>query len=152
MPMIELTVTEGALAKDALDALMAQLTDTLLRWEGVPDGSERAKDVAWGYVDERPAERVYHRGEPVPAQPLYKVEISIPERALDDTRKEGLVADMTRLILEAEGSTPDDGAAAMRVWVILREVADGNWGAAGQVWRLKDIARFVMSGEPAATA
>jgi phenylpyruvate tautomerase PptA (4-oxalocrotonate tautomerase family) len=152
MPMIELTLTDGALDKDAQDALMAQLTETLLRWEGAPPTSERAKDVSWGFVDVRPAELIYHRGEPVPAQPLYKVEISIPQGALDDTRKEGLVGDMTRLVLEAEGASADDEAAAMRVWVIVREVAEGNWGAAGKVWRLRDIARFVMSEEPVARA
>ena len=28
--------------------------------------------ISWGYVDERPAERVYQAGRPEPAQPTYR--------------------------------------------------------------------------------
>ena len=146
MPMIELTLPQGALDKPAQDDLMEKLTLTLLRWEGAPADSGAAKDVSWGYVDERPTSNVYHRGRPQPEQPLYRVKITVPERALDDERKAGVVAEMTKHILEAEGADPQDEAAAMRVWVIVREVADGNWGGAGRIWRLRDVAKLVMGG------
>jgi phenylpyruvate tautomerase PptA (4-oxalocrotonate tautomerase family) len=146
MPMIELTLPQGALDKPAQDDLMEKLTLTLLRWEGAPPESDAAKDVSWGYVDEKPASNVYHRGRPQPEQPLYRVKVTVPERALDDERKTGLVAEMTRHVLGAEGASPDDEAAGMRVWVIVREVPDGNWGGAGRIWRLRDIARLVMGG------
>jgi phenylpyruvate tautomerase PptA (4-oxalocrotonate tautomerase family) len=143
MPMIELTLPEGALDKGAQDELMAELTTTLLRWEGAPEDSEAAKAISWGYVDERPAERVYQAGRPEPAQPTYRVKITVPEGALDAERKSGLVADVTRAVLTAEGSDPEDLAAGMRVWTIIREVTDGNWGGAGRIWTLRDIARAV---------
>jgi phenylpyruvate tautomerase PptA (4-oxalocrotonate tautomerase family) len=146
MPMIELTVPEGALDKRAQDELMEKLTFTLLRWEGAPEDSDAAKAVSWGYVDERPAANVYHGGRPVPAEPLYRVKITVPEGALNDEKKSGLVAEATRHVLEAEGSDPDDAGAAFRVWVIIREVADGNWGGAGRIFRMRDIARLVMGG------
>ena len=146
MPMIELTLPQGALDKAAQDDLMEKLTFALLRWEGAPDDSEAAKAVSWGYVDERPAGNVYQGGRPAPEQPLYRVKVTVPDGALDDEKKSGLVAEATRHVLEAEGSDPDDPAALMRVWVIVREVADGNWGGAGQIFRLRDIARLVMGG------
>ena len=146
MPMIELTLTQGALDKTAQDDLMEKLTFALLRWEGAPEDSEAAKAVSWGYVDERPRGNVYQGGRPQPAEPIYRVKITVPERALDDEKKAGVVAEMTRHVLEAEGADPEDPAAGMRVWVIVREVADGNWGGAGKIWRLRDIARLVMGG------
>jgi phenylpyruvate tautomerase PptA (4-oxalocrotonate tautomerase family) len=149
MPMIELTLPEGALDKAAQDELMEKLTFALLRWEGAPDDSEAAKLISWGFVDERPADRVYQAGRPSPAQPLYRVKITVPEGALDDERKSGLVAEVTEHVLTAEGSDPKDAAAAMRVWAIIREVTDGNWGGAGRIFRLRDIARAVHGKDSA---
>lgn len=141
--MIELTLPEGALDKPAQDALMETLTNTLLRWEGAPEDSAAAQLISWGYVDEKPAERVYQAGRPAPAQPTYRVKITVPEGALDDKRKAGLVEEVTRHVLEAEGSDPSDLAQGMRVWTLIREMKDGNWGGAGRIWRLRDIARAV---------
>ena len=66
-----------------------------------------------------------------------------PAGALDDQRRAGLVAEATELVLRAEGSlnTPEN---AERVWVILDDVAEGGWGANGRIWRLADIAGFVL--------
>ena len=144
--MIDLTLPEGSLSRAARDDLMEKLTLAMLRWEGAPDDSDAAKDVSWGFVDERPRADVYRRGVPAPAEPLYRVTITVPERALDDERKAGAVAEMTRHVLAAEGTDPEDPEALMRVWVIVREVTDGNWGGAGRIWRLRDVAKLVMGG------
>jgi len=149
MPMIELTLPQGALNKTAQDALMERLTFTLLRWEGAPEDSDAAKSVSWGFVDERPTATLYQGGRPQPPQPLYRITITLPAGALDDERKSGLVAEATKHVLEADGAGADDADAAMRVWVIIREVTDGNWGAGGRIFRLRDIARFVMGRERA---
>lgn len=146
MPMIELTLPAGALDKPAQDALMQELTTTLLRWEGAPPDGEAARSVSWGYVDERPAANVYRGGAPEPDEPTYRVTITVPERALDDERKAGLVADATRHVLEADGADTGDEDALMHVWVLIREVPDGNWGGAGRIFRLRDIAKLVMGG------
>jgi phenylpyruvate tautomerase PptA (4-oxalocrotonate tautomerase family) len=147
MPQIELTVPRGALSDAATDELMAELTTTLLRWEGAPTDSPGAKELSWGYVHEVAPERTYHGGaNAAGGAPRYRVDVTVPEGALDDERKNGLVGDVTKLVLAAEGT--DDAAAGMRVWVIVREVPDGNWGGAGRTWRLREIAKFVAAGEP----
>ena len=148
MPQIELTVPRGALTDAALDDLMGELTTTLLRWEGAPADSAAAKEVSWGFVHEIAPERTYHGGANAAAEaPRYRVDVTVPQGALDDAKKAGLVGDVTKLVLAAEGT--DDPAASMRVWVIVSEVPDGNWGGAGRVWRLRDIAKFVMAGDAA---
>ena len=139
MPMIDLTVPQGAV--DA-HALIDDLTKTLLKWEGVPDNPV-ADGISWGYVHEV-APGDHHVGHQAngdgPAR--YRVLVTVPEGALDDERKAGLVADVTRTVLEREGS-PVDVANASRVWVFINEVPDGNWGGAGRIFRFKDIARMV---------
>ncbi len=143
MPMIELTLEEGALTDAAKADLVDGLTAALLRWEGAPD-NDVSRSIAWTYVDERPAGSINVGGRPADA-PRYRVKLTVPDGALNDESKAGIVGDATRLVLEAEGAA-DDPAAAMRVWVIVREVADGNWGAAGRVFRLRDIAKAIESG------
>jgi phenylpyruvate tautomerase PptA (4-oxalocrotonate tautomerase family) len=61
--------------------------------------------------------------------PIYRVNATVPEGAMNEERKAGLVKDVTDLLLEADGGEPDP----LRVWVLIGEVPNGNWGAAGQV-------------------
>jgi phenylpyruvate tautomerase PptA (4-oxalocrotonate tautomerase family) len=150
MPQIELTVPRGALSDAALDGLMGEMTDALLRWEGASPEWSRARDVSWGYVHEIEPARTYHRGaNAAGGAPRYRVDVTAPERALKDEAKAGLVAELTKAILAAEGT--DDPEAGMRVWVIVHEVPDGNWGGAGRIWTRREIANFVTAGEPAAS-
>jgi phenylpyruvate tautomerase PptA (4-oxalocrotonate tautomerase family) len=144
MPQIELTVPRGALPDDALDSVMADATTTLLRWEGAPVDSPGAREVSWGYVHE--VDRTYHAGSPS-SEARYRFDITVPAGALNEEKKNGLVADLTRLVLSAEGVDFDaDPAAGMRVWALVHEVPDGNWGGAGRTWKLREIAALVNSG------
>jgi len=58
---------------------------------------------------------------------------------MTDERKAGLVADATRSIRHH--------AAGAHVWVLIHEVADGNWGADGAVTRLAD-AQAILGASP----
>jgi phenylpyruvate tautomerase PptA (4-oxalocrotonate tautomerase family) len=139
MPMIDLTVPQGAV--DA-NALVDDLTKTLLKWEGVPDHPV-ADGISWGFVHEVAPGGLHVGHQPVgDGQPRYRVLVTVPAGALDDERKEGLVADVTRTILEREGSAINL-ENAMRVWVFINEVPDGNWGGAGRIFRFADIAKMV---------
>jgi phenylpyruvate tautomerase PptA (4-oxalocrotonate tautomerase family) len=143
MPMIDLTLPEGALSAEARDSLAERLTTTLLHYEGA-DELPFARQIAWVYFDERPAGSTYVAGEPA-SEPRYRVLVTIPAGAItDDERKAGLVADITREVLAAEGA--EDDGQAIRVWVFIHEVPDGHWGAAGRIFRLRDIAKLVGTG------
>ena len=84
MPMIDLTVPQGAV--DA-HALIDDLTRTLLKWECVPDNPV-ADGISWGYVH-KVAPGAHHVGHQAngdgPAR--YRVLVTVPEGALDDERK-----------------------------------------------------------------
>lgn len=140
MPMIELTLPKDSLSKEKTAELVDRLTQTLLRWEGAPQGSKAAQEVSWGYVNW--VDEVNVGGRPA-NKPRYRIITTVPQGALrNDEVKNGLVAEVTRAVVEAEGSS-EDPAAAARVWCIIKEVTDGNWGGDGRIFRLRDIAALV---------
>ncbi len=88
---------------------------------------------------------MYQGGRPdAGASARYRVTVTVPEGALDDERKQELVSEITTQVLAAEGS--DDPTASFRVWVMIREVPNGNWGGAGRIWKLRDLAKLVTAG------
>jgi phenylpyruvate tautomerase PptA (4-oxalocrotonate tautomerase family) len=145
MPMIDLTLPRGALGNDAKGELMAQLSRTLLKWEGAKPGDKNAESIAWTFIHEPELITVAH----APAQePRYRVVVSVPEATLGDEQKEGLVAEVTEQVIRAENPDREPTAQdTFRVWVLINEIADGNWGGAGRVFRLADIMAFAGASE-----
>jgi phenylpyruvate tautomerase PptA (4-oxalocrotonate tautomerase family) len=140
MPMIDLTLPKGALTEEAKAMLLKRLTTTVAKWEGIAD-DPRALQTIWAFLDERDPSAMTVGGEPV-AAPRYRVRVTLAAGALDDQRKAGLVADATQAVLEAEGAA-NEPANAARVWCHIHELPDGNWGAVGRIWRLRDVAELV---------
>ena len=64
------------------------------------------------------------------------VDVTVPSGALSERRKAGLVEAVTELILEKTGWGE---GAGVRVWTLIHEGPDGNWGAAGQVVRFEQL-------------
>lgn len=128
MPLIDVTFPAGAVAPDVREPLVNDLTTVLLRAERAPD-TEFFRDVTWVHLHELPAGDVYAGGRPVTA-PTVRVDVTTPEGALSDRRRRELVGEATRVVREHTG-IPED--VALRIWVLCHEVAEGSWGAAGQV-------------------
>jgi phenylpyruvate tautomerase PptA (4-oxalocrotonate tautomerase family) len=134
VPVFELTYPEGALEPDVRAKLLEDLTTALLHAERAPD-TEFFRNVTWSYVHELPAGAVLAAGRPV-EQPTFKLDVTTPQGALSDRRREELVVEATRLVREAAGIGADE---ALRVWVLMHEVAEGSWGAGGHVVRFEQL-------------
>jgi len=128
MPFMEITYPQGALSSDARATLTEELTTIMLRAERAPD-TEFFRNVTWLYTNELPGDCVHAAGVPVQA-PTFKLDVTTPQGALSDRRRKELVAEASAAIREAAGIPEEDG---LRVWVLCHEVAEGSWGAAGQV-------------------
>jgi phenylpyruvate tautomerase PptA (4-oxalocrotonate tautomerase family) len=141
--MIDVTLPEGALSDEQRDALGERLTNTILKWEGAAE-IPFSRQITVVYFDERPAGSIYVAGARE-TEPRYRVLVTIPEGSItDDERKAGLVEEITRDVVEVDGT--EDEAASFRVWVFIHEVPDGHWGGAGRVFRLRDIVKLARSG------
>ncbi|QIZ01707.1 4-oxalocrotonate tautomerase family protein [Streptomyces sp. S1D4-11] len=132
MPMIRLTVPAGSLTEEGRESVRSDLAAVLLRWEGAPD-TAFFRAQAWSYLVELP------EGAQTTAEddePRFLVDVTVPQGALSERRKAGLVEEATRTVLEAAGLSR---AEALRVWVLVHEQPDGTWGAGGSVVRYADL-------------
>ncbi|HSD23965.1 MAG TPA: tautomerase family protein [Solirubrobacterales bacterium] len=133
MPRLDLTISADVLSEEAKPELMRKLGAALLRWEGAPD-TEFFRSITWSHLHELPAEAI--QTPDGVAEPHAMLDITIPSGALSDRRKAGIVEDATKLVLDATGWGKEAG---VRIWVLIHEVPDGNWGAAGQVVRFEQL-------------
>ncbi|GAA2916563.1 MULTISPECIES: tautomerase family protein [Streptomyces] len=132
MPMIRLTAPVGALTEQGRPSIQGDLAAVLLRWEGAPD-TAFFRAQAWSYLTELP------EGAQTTAEddaPRFLVEVTVPQGALSERRKAGLIEEATQTVLAAAGLGQDD---ALRVWVLVHEQPDGTWGAGGSVIRYDDL-------------
>jgi phenylpyruvate tautomerase PptA (4-oxalocrotonate tautomerase family) len=133
MPKLDLTIPADVLAADTKRELPRQLGAALLRWEGAPD-TAFFRSITWAHLRELPAEAI--QTPDGVAEPHAVVDVTVPQGALSERRKAGLVEEMTKLVLEATRWGDDAG---IRVWVIVHEVPEGSWGAAGQIVRFEQL-------------
>ncbi|WP_406330784.1 4-oxalocrotonate tautomerase family protein [Streptomyces sp. NBC_00203] len=132
MPMIRLTAPAAALTEQGRQSIQRDLAAVLLRWEGAPD-TPFFRAQAWSYLTELP------EGAQITAEddaPRFLVDVTVPQGALSERRKAGLVEEATKTVLAAAGLGPDD---ALRVWVLVHEQPEGTWGAGGSVIRYADL-------------
>jgi phenylpyruvate tautomerase PptA (4-oxalocrotonate tautomerase family) len=142
MPMLDAFIPEGALAAEAEDQLLSDLTDILLRHEGADPSDPAARSIAWVYLH-RPAALVVG-GEPAD-EPRYRFIASVPEGQFDDERRQAMVEAVTERVLDAENGAYERDP--LRVWVFANEIPDGTWGGGGRIVRLADIVGYVV-GDP----
>lgn len=138
MPMIKLTMPTGALTGDVRRDLLNQLGTTLLKWEGAPD-TAFFRSITWTQVDELGDGGFVALGDDAPR---YRVDVTVPEGALSQRRREGLITETTGLVLAAAGLTENDG---LRVWVLVHEQPEGTWGAGGNIVRVKELGELARA-------
>ncbi|MEU0568774.1 hypothetical protein ABZ297_25810 [Nonomuraea sp. NPDC005983] len=109
--------------------------------EGAPDSPE-AREISWLVVNEPDAWYVGGRQVLDEEPPRYVVRVSVPAGSLDDDKRADMITRITRVLSQAEDD-PERLYDRPVAWVHVVEISDGNWGAAGRVFRLPDIVSFV---------
>jgi phenylpyruvate tautomerase PptA (4-oxalocrotonate tautomerase family) len=133
MPKLDLTIPADTLASEARQGLARDLGAALLRWEGAPD-TEFFRSITWVHVHELSADAI--QTPDGTAEPHAVIDVSVPDGALSERRKAGLVEEATKLVLDATGWGPEAG---IRVWVLIHDVPEGSWGAGGQVVHFEQL-------------
>ena len=145
MPKLDITIPAGVLSDEARRDLPETLGATLLHWEGAPD-TEFFRQITWAHLNELPAGAI--RTPDGEAEPHVVVDVTVPQGALSDRRKAGLVDQATADVLAATGwgderpRTETGGGATdpgLRVWVLIHEVPEGNWGAGKQIIHFEQL-------------
>lgn len=147
MPMIDVTVPSGAVEPAAARHLTEELATILLRWEGAPD-TEFFREITWVYWHEIAPEQLAVGGRPGDV-PRFRIEVIVPEGALSQRRKDGLVGDVHTAVMAAAGLDERD---ALHVWTLISEITEGNWGAAGQTIRYEELKKLSQAERDAAVS
>lgn len=142
MPMIDVTIPEGALKPEAEDNLLKELTHILMKAEGFSPHNKVSLGVTWMFLH-RPA-ALYVAGVRSDT-PHYRIVPTVPEGQYNEAAREMLVKEVTEAVVRAEGGTFE--AVAPRVWVFPTEVPDGQWGGRGVIRRLPEIQALLGGGE-----
>ena len=140
MPMMNLTYPQGAFSSEQREELAEQLTTALLRAERAPD-TEFFRSITWVFVNELPEGAVLAAGRPV-EKPILRLEVTTPQGALSERRRAEMVRAATEILCEAAGIPAEE--ALTRVWVLMHEIPEGQWGAGGEIIyfeRLKELAK-----------
>lgn len=145
MPLIDITIPAGAIEPDTAKQLQEELAGILLGWEGAPD-TEFFREITWVYLHEVQTLAVGGRQG---GAPRFRIDITVPEGALSPRRKEGLIADVHAAVSKAAGL---DDAQGLHVWTLIRDVPEGNWGAAGQAVKFENLREAAKAQRAEATA
>ncbi|MCP1841592.1 phenylpyruvate tautomerase PptA (4-oxalocrotonate tautomerase family) [Bradyrhizobium sp. USDA 4524] len=138
MPMIDVTIPEGALKPEAEARLIKELGDILIGHEGFDPANKVAQGVTVVFLH-RPA-AVYVAGRPSPS-PRFRIVPTVPEGQYTEASRAALVKDVTDAVVRAAGGSFDD--VAPQVWVFPTEIPDGQWGSRGVIRPLPDIQAFI---------
>ncbi|MGF6427514.1 MULTISPECIES: tautomerase family protein [Bradyrhizobium] len=138
MPMIDVTIPEGALKPEAEARLIKELGDILIGHEGFDPANKVAQGVTVVFLH-RPA-AVYVAGQPSPS-PRYRIVPTVPEGQYTEASRAALVKDVTDAVVRAAGGAFED--VAPQVWVFPTEIPDGQWGSRGIIRPLPDIQAFI---------
>jgi phenylpyruvate tautomerase PptA (4-oxalocrotonate tautomerase family) len=139
VPRVELTFPAGALSDEAKRELPRQLAEAMLRWEGAPD-TDFFRAISWTHMHELPADAMHTADGPAELS-QFAIDVTVPEGGLSDRRRAGLVEEFTKLVRDAAGLGEDE---TLRIWVLVHEIAEGRWGAGGQIVefeRLREAAK-----------
>ncbi|MCP1830041.1 phenylpyruvate tautomerase PptA (4-oxalocrotonate tautomerase family) [Bradyrhizobium sp. USDA 4532] len=138
MPMIDVTIPEGALKVEAEARLIKELGDILIGHEGFDPANKVAQGVTVVFLH-RPA-AVYVAGQPSPS-PRFRIVPTVPEGQYTEASRAALVKDVTDAVVRAAGGSFED--VAPQVWVFPTEIPDGQWGSRGVIRPLPDIQAFI---------
>ncbi|MFF7472805.1 hypothetical protein [Streptomyces sp. NPDC008092] len=143
MPLIDLDLPEGLVSATVHDRLVVDLGRALLRAEGLPAEGPILDHVAV-YTHLHPAASVRVLAGPDAPTPV-RIRVTTAAGSLRRDSQRQLVADMTRLIVEAT----EDESIAQRTLVLHSEIAEGGWGDGGIALGREDFDQLNASARSA---
>ncbi len=144
MPIMDVRYGAGDLDAAAKVDLAGKLTDVLVRMEGGAN-THGGRAFAWVVFNEIPRGDWWIGGEAgdgyVSAPGRFLVHVTIPEGYMNAVHKSEIHAWVTEAILSATGAGTE--VAGQSILIVVNEVPEGNWGAAGRTINLASIADSV---------
>lgn len=145
MPIMQVTHPEAALSPSQKRDLAQRLTEVLIAMEGGAD-TEGGRGFAWVVFTPVQAGDWWIGGSAddrfVHPPGAFLVHVTVPEGYMNASHKAEVHAWVNAAILAATGQAATEGMGRS-VLVVIDEVTEGNWGAAGHPISLAAIAEAV---------
>jgi phenylpyruvate tautomerase PptA (4-oxalocrotonate tautomerase family) len=145
MPLVRISYPAGALTQAQKAQLSADLTDVVLDAE-VDAVTEPGKMVTViQFCEAAPTDWAVAgklRSESDKPVDHFIVDVIVLEGLLEGARRTSVHDRVTEAFKRA---APADPMLAFRVWVLIHEVREGSWGAAGRSLSALDVAGFINS-------
>ena len=145
MPLVRVTHPQGALPPGPKERLAASLTEIVLDAE-VDAVTEPGRMVTVVHFQEVAATdwavggTLRSHAEIRPNH--FVVDVIVLEGLLEGARRSDVHRRVTEAFQQAFGAEADP-LLALRVWVLVHDVREGGWGAAGRTVSATDVAQFI---------
>jgi phenylpyruvate tautomerase PptA (4-oxalocrotonate tautomerase family) len=144
MPIMNVRYGAGDLNDASKASLAKSLTEVMIRMEGGAN-TRGGRAFAWVLFEELARGNWWAGGEIedgyISPPGRFLVNVSIPEGYMSAGHKREVQTWVTDAILTATGASGED--AGHSIQVVIDEIAEGNWAAAGRTISLADIADSV---------
>ena len=152
MPLVRITYPRGALAPEQKSRLAESLTRIALDAE-VDAVTEPGRMVTVVHFQEASAENWavggVLRSATTGAPDHFIVDVIVLEGLLEGERRSAVhrrVTEAFQAVFDGDGGDP---LRSLRVWVLVQEIREGSWGAAGRTVSALDVAQFINPDLPA---
>jgi phenylpyruvate tautomerase PptA (4-oxalocrotonate tautomerase family) len=146
MPLVRLTYPRGALATAQKREIAETLTEVVLDAEvdAVTDAGRLVTIVHFNEVaPEDWAVAGELRSTAVAPPDHFIVDVFVLDGLLEGERRSAVHQRVTEAFRRAFGGPAADPMLALRVWVLVHEIREGSWGAAGRTVSALDVAQFI---------
>lgn len=146
MPIMNVHYVEGTLTAAQKADLASRLTALMIQMEGGA-GTEGGYAFAWVIYDEIKASNWWAGGRTdathIPPPGCFLVDVRIPEGYMNTRHKNDVQVGVNAALLATTGQDPAAANAGGSCQVVITEITEGNWAAAGKPISLASIAGSV---------
>jgi phenylpyruvate tautomerase PptA (4-oxalocrotonate tautomerase family) len=146
MPIMNVHYVQGTLTSAQKQDLAERLTALMIRMEGGA-GTEGGHAFAWVIYDEIATGNWWAGGRTdqtyIRPPGCFLVDVRIPEGYMNAQHKTEVQAGVNAALMAATGQNPSEQKAGGSCQVVINEITEGNWAAAGKPISIASIAGSV---------
>lgn len=146
MPFVEVFSPPGAVSAEQRKQIAEHLVPEVMKAEGAPD-NEFARAISWLVWHEGTLWSIGGQIIEADEPPRYVVRVTVPAASQNDATRAAIVKAVTEVLADAD-EDPDRVRNGLASFVLLNEVPEGDWGSMGRIFSFKEIASFVLTGDP----
>ena len=137
MPTIKIDVPKGLINESTKTKIIKYASHAMLKAEGLPN-TKKSRSLVWCFFNELNQD-AWCIGGTQSNELRFFIQISMFEKALNDTRKK----DISESIIKILNETCKEKIKKENVWIIINGIPDNNFSTGGKLIGMNDLADFL---------